>query len=288
MLRLHNRKALQFFCYAERLEKYLFQIEVRIFVFCFTMAVKLPMSWSSANKTLLFQIVSLRFFLSLQAHGHDTILVLALQLHQFARFVWFIFVSYEFIHDLQQRRRRHHHKIDECVRRDVHMRVKKEANIHHGISCLLHVFILPVFMFYQSLNWLTGWLAGLTWLDSTAVLRVCVSVRVIENQIKSVHWFCNWFLVLRDSYHLRSYLSVDPFISMCHSAQVNKPCGCVRYISVNTLIRLIQLNWSANIQPSSWDLKSGSSFKKCKHSVFRRNAYHCGVIYKSYMHSSFR
>lgn len=214
MLRLHNRKALQFFCYAERLEKYLFQIEVRIFVFCFTMAVKLPMSWSSANKTLLFQIVSLRFFLSLEAHGHDTILVLALQLHQFARSVWFIFVSYEFIHDLQQRRRRHHHKIDECVRRDVHMRVKKEANIHHGISCLLHVFILPVFMFYQSLNWLTGWLAGLTRLDSTRRL-CCVCVCACDRKSDQIRT-----LILQLILGFARFVS-PPFLSICRSIYIH-------------------------------------------------------------------
>lgn len=175
-----------------------------------------------------------------------------------------------------------------CETRCAHAREKRSKHTPRNIVLITCIYFAGFYVL--SVIKLADWMAG--WFDSTrldgCVACVCVCVRVIENQIKSVHWFCNGFLVLRDSYHLRSYLSVDPFISMCHSAQVNKPCGCVRYISVNTLIRLIQLNWSANIQPSSWVLKSGSSFKKCKPSVFRRNAYHCGVIYKSYMHSSFR
>lgn len=92
------------------------------------------------------------------------------------RSVGFIFVSCEFIYRnthtstaSTRTSHRHHHKIDECV--CVHMRGKKRQ-IYATESCIIHLFILPVFMFYQSLN--CGWLDGcLARLDSTVLLRMC-------------------------------------------------------------------------------------------------------------------
>lgn len=75
----------------------------------------------------------------------------------------------------------------------VHMRGKKRQ-IYATESCIIHLFILPVFMFYQSLN--CGWLDGcLARLDSTIVLRVCAYLWIKIRSNPYTDLFCHRFLL---------------------------------------------------------------------------------------------